>query len=577
MTVRNPRASALSRRLLVGASAAVLALTTFGCSTEGGPGSSPSTPAEPSQGATSAAPTNDGIYTVSMGAPGTQYYRNYNPFSPAEAKGSGISWFYEPLVRYEKLFSTTQPWLADSWEATPDQTEITFHLHPGVTWSDGEPFTSADVVYSMMLPKQFEGSNIVIPATGVKEATAVDDLTVKLVMEEPGLTNIQNFSSKNIYPKHIFEKQDFSTWLNEDPVGTSPFKLESLSPQQQTLSIRADYWNGSFPTVKQVNLAVATTSEAQLEQLIRGDLDQANIGVTDADENFVSKGPGNVYRVWPQGYATVLGLNNAKAPFDDVNARRAIRDAIDFKKVISLDNTGILVANASGVGTPWATWRAPELDHELAPDVDAAKQSLADGGWTVVDGNLTKDGKSYPINLITMPDYPSWPNYAAGMAQELKTNLGIEVKVTTITNDQYWDDLSQGNFDMAFDDGYCWHNAFEAFSCSHFSMDNTNLVPLGDKADMNTFRFDNAEATQIIKKYSSSFDQDELISASQSLQKIYVDQVPYIYWSEAGEATTLSGKSWTWTGLTDIPHYIPAVWGGPDEILFLKDQAPSGN
>ena len=115
---------------------------------------------------------------------------------------------YEGLLRYNKDLEP-QPSLAKEWEIAEDGMTYTFKLQEGVTWHDGEPFTSADVVFSTVFLQdnhaRFRGA-----FSHVESVEAPDDLTVVVKMKQPYGPFINAFEAGSvpIVPKHIYEGKD---------------------------------------------------------------------------------------------------------------------------------------------------------------------------------------------------------------------------------------------------------------------------------------------------------------------------------------------------------------------------------
>ena len=111
----------------------------------------------------------------------TIYTRNFNPFSPNADLGT-ITAIYEPLVVYTPTNGKYTPWLATSWTWGPNSTSLTFNLRHGVEWSDGQPFTAADVAYTFaILKKDFAGGGFPY----VQSVTAVSPYVVKFSFSQP--------------------------------------------------------------------------------------------------------------------------------------------------------------------------------------------------------------------------------------------------------------------------------------------------------------------------------------------------------------------------------------------------------
>ena len=106
----------------------------------------------------------------------------WSPYNLGGTHQQGVAFFHEPLVFADMLDGHEYPWLAESWEYNEDATELTYYLREGVTWSDGEPFTAEDVAYTLNTLRDLGGEVRTggVYQTFMKEAEAVDDLTVKI-------------------------------------------------------------------------------------------------------------------------------------------------------------------------------------------------------------------------------------------------------------------------------------------------------------------------------------------------------------------------------------------------------------
>src|SRR5690606_7509256 len=117
-----------------------------------------------------------------------------------------------------------------------DFTRLTVPLREGVAWSDGEPFTAADVVYTVETLMQHEGFNAhTFFVDNVESVTALDDYTVEFVLNQPNsrfhTTFLDRWGCTRIFPKHIFEQQEDPVLFPFNPfVGCGPYKLHSFDP-----------------------------------------------------------------------------------------------------------------------------------------------------------------------------------------------------------------------------------------------------------------------------------------------------------------------------------------------------------
>jgi peptide/nickel transport system substrate-binding protein len=113
------------------------------------------------------------------------------------------------LVRVNRSTFELEPWLAEKWESTKDGLTHTLHLRPGVVWSDGTPFTSADVLFTLQAmydPKvQSVVPTSVMPGGKPIQATAPDASTVVVTFAQASGAGIALLDMFPILPKHKLE------------------------------------------------------------------------------------------------------------------------------------------------------------------------------------------------------------------------------------------------------------------------------------------------------------------------------------------------------------------------------------
>ncbi len=99
--------------------------------------------------------TSNTALVVSDGCTGPNI-RNFNPY--LDAYNTGTSDIYEPLLMWNSTTGAVSPWLATSWKWSSDDKSLTLDLHTA-NWSNGQPFTSADVVFTFQLLQKYPGLN----------------------------------------------------------------------------------------------------------------------------------------------------------------------------------------------------------------------------------------------------------------------------------------------------------------------------------------------------------------------------------------------------------------------------------
>ncbi|MBO0794743.1 MAG: ABC transporter substrate-binding protein, partial [Ktedonobacteraceae bacterium] len=161
------------------------------------------------------------------------YPRNFNPYAPSVISGTQ-GMIYETLLNYNRLDGTIKPWLAESFEMASNAQSITFHLAKNVQWSDGQPFTSADVTFTLGLIKANSSIDVSGISQYIKDVSTPDDYTVKVTLTQAFYPIIWYLGGQTyILPKHTWStvKGDPSQYSDPNPVGTGPFTVKSFTPQ----------------------------------------------------------------------------------------------------------------------------------------------------------------------------------------------------------------------------------------------------------------------------------------------------------------------------------------------------------
>lgn len=510
---------------------------------------------------------------------GTTYARNFNIYSPSSDLAPEAGLVYEPLVRRNVTKGgALEPWLAESWEWSDGDKTLTLKLRKDVKFTDGTPMTSKDVVFSLNIPLKFPELN-----TGGQtyvSAEASDDHTVVVKWKKPAQLDFYRFARgaspypPRIVPEHLWKDQDLKIWTNPDPVGTGVGKLTQFTPQQYTFETRADYWGGTFP-MKSVKVVAAGGDDQVKSRLLKSELDFATTSWPNAEEEYVAKNPKiNVYRTYKTGGEESLLFNLDKAPFDDVNVRRALAMSVDRESLLKLAPTGQRASNACGLEPEvYRDFMAAECKPQ-ALDAEGAKKALADGGWKVEGGQLSKDGKTYPLSVKVVQEYANWMAYGKGMQDQWKTNLGLDVKVIAVPEDNYDPQLNEGDFDLAL---YWTGGSNGMFSVFADQLDPDTYVPIGKDAQFqNQGRWKDKSTGPIIDQLrTTAGDPAKQKELGQQLQKLVLDQVPYSPMFTADWFVDMSAAHWTnWPepGKTD---FVPHSALGPDFVLTLKNLKPA--
>ena len=238
---------------------------------------------------------------------------------------------YEPMLVFNPADSTTTPWLATEWKEAKDGTGITFTLREGVKWSDGEPFTADDVAYTFELQKEIAGG-----FEYVDTVEATDEHTVEFDFNTAFSPALYEIGQQVIVPEHVWSTiDDPAKETNETPVGTGPYtEVNNFQSQSYELKRNPEYWQPDRQKIEGIRmLAFAGNDPANLATT-NGETDWADQFIPNIEDAFVSKDPEHRHYWFPPIDAMInWQLNTTKAPFDDVQVRKALSMAIDREAI----------------------------------------------------------------------------------------------------------------------------------------------------------------------------------------------------------------------------------------------------
>ena len=219
--------------------------------------------------------------------------RSFNRLVAGDQTSDTVSMLTQgPLVRINRSTFELEPWLAERWESSADGLTHTMHLRQGLTWSDGTPLTSADVLFSLRAVydptvKSILASNLTVGGQPIA-ATTPDDSTVVLTYAAPSGPGLRLLDMLPILPRHKLEGalssgtlgQAWGTATNPgDIVGTGPFLLREYQPGQRMVFDRNPrYWRkapdgGPLPYIDRLVIEMVPDQNAELLRLQSGATD----------------------------------------------------------------------------------------------------------------------------------------------------------------------------------------------------------------------------------------------------------------------------------------------------------------
>ena len=430
------------KRLIIVASAGILAVGLGACSSATGSSGSGSSKTSKSQ------------TLVMESSPESTITQDFNPFVPTAApQGMGATGLiYEPLIQFDIAAPPKYyPWLATSYTWSNGGKSITFAIRQGVKWNNGTAFTPADVAFTFSLIK----ANAAINLDGLKISTVTTSgNNVTVSFPTPQYTNLQQIAGAAILPKSVWSTAgNPATFADANPVGTGPYMLGSFTPQGFTLKKNPNYWQPSAVKVASVYFPAYTSNTGALSALFSGQIDWTGNYIPGLQKEFVDKAPAYHHFWEAAGGDESLEPNLTKWPTNQLAVRQAISLAVNRSLLGSEGESGLEnpVLNATGLTMPtFAAWGGPVSSLTVSPtgNAAAAKQVLQRAGFTMgSNGFFSKGGKVVSLTIISPSAYTDMAEVDSIAAQELKA-AGIDATFQGLTVNAWNADVADGDFQM---------------------------------------------------------------------------------------------------------------------------------
>jgi peptide/nickel transport system substrate-binding protein len=429
---------------------------------------------------------------------------------------------YNGLVKYDKNLQLVGD-LAESWEVSPDGLTITFHLRKGITWHDGAPFTSRDVMYTYQVtisPKT--PTAYAEDFKQVKSASAPDNFTFTATYDKPFAPALASWGM-NILPAHLLDGKEITkSPLSRSPVGTGPFRFrEWIAGQRVVLDANQDYFEGAPYIGKYIYRIIPDNSTMYME-LKAGGIDMMGLSPVQYQRQTNSREFLDRFSKYrhPASSYVYLGYNLRHPLFTDKRVRQALTAAINKDELIH----GALLGMGKAAHGPFkpGTWASNPDQKDIPYDPALSLKLLAEAGWREKnsDGFLVKNGKPFQFTILTNQGNDVRLKTAQIIQQRLK-KVGIDVRIRVVE----WASLlsqfiDKGNFE-ALVMGWTISPDPDLYDVWHSSK-------TGPK-ELNFVGYKNAEVDRLIEQGRSTFDQEKRKQAYYRIQEIMVEDQPYSF------------------------------------------------
>jgi peptide/nickel transport system substrate-binding protein len=429
---------------------------------------------------------------------------------------------YNGLVKYDKNLTIVGD-LAESFTVSPDGQTIIFHLRHGVTWHDGAPFTSRDVLYTYHVtidPKT--PTAYAEDFKQVKNISAPDAHTIIVTYEAPFAPALASWGM-NILPAHLLEGQDITkSPLARKPVGTGPYRFkEWVAGQKIVLEANNSYFEGRPYIDKFIYRIIPDTSTMYME-MKAGAIDIMNLTPVQyarqtSSQEFTSRF--NKYR-YPSSTYLYMGYNLRHPLFGDKRIRQAITAAINKDELIQ----GVLFGmgqKAHGPIVPGRWAYNPDVN-DINYNPKHAADLLAQAGWrtTNSDGILVKDGKPFTFTILTNQGNQQRLMTAQIIQQRLR-QVGIDIKIRVVEWAAFLKEfVNKGKFEVVL---LAWSISQDPDMYDIWHSSKTK------PGELNFIGYNNAEVDRLLIAGRNTFDIAQRRQAYFRIQNILADEQPYTF------------------------------------------------
>lgn len=417
----------------------------------------------PAQAATTATTESANASTLRIATDG--FIDSFNPFTSFYLLPTNtFRYMYENLVANDATDGSVTEGLATEWSTSGDGTVWTYSIRPGMKWSDGEPLTAGDVVWTytqMMENPDMAVANGSLVAN-FASVEAPDDGTVVITLKEAQANNPGQ--EIPIVPEHVWSAIDNPSEFANDSntVGSGPFQLESYEANRSvTLKANPNFWRGS-PALDEIQYRYYTNSDAQVQAIRSGEVDMITglspeqfTAIQGADGVELNNGNGRRFNSISinSGLADAAGneFGTGSEALKDRNVRQAIRAGIDIETLRQQVMQDYAQPATSFIPAVYSTWALPADDPVISGyNVEQANTLLDEAGWTMgSDGIREKDGQKLELRFLTDASSPIEQNTAKFLEPWMQ-EIGIGLTNESSDSDTVTERVTKGDYDMYF-------------------------------------------------------------------------------------------------------------------------------
>jgi len=517
----------------------------------------------------------------------------WNPYIPGTFILQGMNQnLMEPMFMLNYETGNVDGWLASGYTNNVEQTEWTVTLRPGTEWSDGQPLTSDDVVFTInMLISHAPLLNFSIPIKkSVQSVVAVDDRTIKFTLNAPDpffiVSNLAGTTSQAIVPvpRHVWDGVDPVTFKNswnngKGAIFSGPYVVKSFSSTEFDYKRNDNWWgakSGAFRLPAPLEIRrpwVGDTATAD-QMMINNESDIGGAQTPSQQAAILARNPKITTYSGDQGWVDpcprMLTLNTTIAPWDNKVMRHALSYAMNRRQIVDVVYEG--AGGDSAVSNfIFPTYKALQPYRDAGKDIlaplaeyspDKAHQLIESQGYTLNgDKYVGPDGTTLSLDVVGPPFMEPWGRM---VVQQLNA-VGVDANLRLIEWGIFRDQTGRGNFTGAVDWDGCGSVVEPWFGMNRYNK--TYVNPIGTPGTENVDNTNNAGRWSN-DEYSALMDQmgslplgdPRVMDLYLRAVTIYADELPDIPLVQTPSLLLFNSTYWTNWPTADNNYIQPPSW-----------------
>lgn len=463
--------------------------------------------------------------------------------------------FASPL-RYDDNWNP-QPYLAESWDVSPDGLSVTLKLAKNAVFHDGRPVTAEDVAFSIMAIKANHPFQTMLAAVDKVDTPDPHTAIIRLSHPHPALLLAMSPALMPILPKHVYDDgQDLKIHpANLKPVGSGPFKLADYKQGDYYVLEKFDrFFIPNRPRVDKIVVKLTTDLTTAVLAAERGGTDilpylsgVANVTRLQQASNLVVTDKGNA----GIGGLNWLAFNTRKKPLDDVRVRQAIAYTV---------NRDFIVKELMG-------GKAAPSTGPISPGSPLEEKAVEPYKYDLAKAEALLDAAGYPkaangARLKLTIDYiPGLDDQQRNIAEYLRSQLkraGIALDVRSAPDFPTWAQrVSNYDFDMTMDSVFNWGDPVIGVDRTYLSSNIRKGVIWS-----NTQQYSNPKVDELLNAAAKELSLEKRKTLYAEFQKIVVSEAPISFINAVPFYTAYK------KGLAGVPTSIWGMMSPLDELFW---------